>query len=85
MPVLHPKTYMVFNQILGLWRVDQPNVAYSPNMIEAKLYNEKEARELTKDPAVREIIIPLENFRPEIEKLYHTLNPGEYLPNTSSK
>lgn len=59
-----------------------PNVAYSPNMIEAKLYTEQEARELTKDPAVREIMVPLENFRPEIEKLYHTLNPHEFLPST---
>ena len=85
MPILHPKSFMVFSQVLERWRVDQPNVAYSPNMIEAKLYTEKEARELTKDPAVREIIIPLENFRPEIERLYHTLNPHEFLPSKVRK
>lgn len=77
-PVNEPKVWFVFNKRLSMWRVDGKERAYSTNMFEAKLYTEEQAdkfAEATSD----EIKVPLEDYRKEIENLYHTLNPHDYI------
>lgn len=86
MPVNHPKVWLIYEARSGTWW--GPNrQGYFRNVTEAGLYTEEEAKRIASnpDPGRRDEAISLEEYREGIERLYHTLNPHEFLPSEVRK
>ena len=86
MPVQHPKIWLILEARTGVWW-RKNKAGYTGNLADAGLYTEEEAKKIAcnPDPNRMDKAIPLEDYREGIERLYHTLNPHEFLPSEVKK